>query len=117
MSWTSIGVVSSPTLPLENVTPGSSFVLSDGTGFEVEGRASGGTGKIYLLRKLIISPTSFFFLPFATDRGFDPAAEAEVSGWFWDRYFVGKAPRGESFVLWSPGAHTVSPARVRGVEF
>jgi hypothetical protein len=87
--------------------------LKGGNTFEISGRVTAGTGKLYVLRRLVyekpVGTQHFQFRPWAEDR---PADSAEfVDGWFSIRLRILEGNPIEQVALWNPsGALTIDPA-------
>lgn len=102
--WSAISVVN--TIPAANTEPGiTPYILLDGNALEIRGRASAGTNKLYLMRKFVTpgDANSYQWQPCFDDKAMNPSLNADVNGWFWDRFWLPDQPRGEAFALLNPG--------------
>ena len=102
-----LGVNGDATPPAKDVTPTGAVVFTAQrcNTIEISGRVSAGTGKLYILRKLVYTG-HYHFRPWTEDR---PADSADfVSGYFSMRLRVRQDSPIEEIILWNPsGALTI----------
>lgn len=109
------GVYAGAAAPGVDVTPSGvvTFRADRVNTLEVSGRASAGTGKLYILRKItyrVGGVDHFQYRPWTEDR---PADSMDfVDGYFSIRIRVRQDDPVESFILWNPnGALTIDPTK------
>lgn len=110
-----LGVYAGASAPAEDVTPPGTTLLSTArcNTIEITGRVSAGTGKLYILRKVVYLTAGvrhYQFRPWTEDR---PADSADfVDGYFTCRLRLRQDATPEEILLWNPGnALTIDPAR------